>query len=149
MNRFYKITQSLYTTLLAKGFEVVTLGDNYKVDLERQTIFPYAHIVPVSSIKRGSVTDYTFSIVGMDQVDFNKNESTDFYTNDNMQDVLNDIHNRLINFVEYYERSNAQAGITSIEGDSTLNAFTQRYDNLLTGWELDITLTVPTGGSIC
>ena len=149
MNGFYKTTQSLYTTLLAKGFNVVTLGDNYKVDLERQTIFPYAHIIPESSIKSGNTTDYTFSVIGMDLVDFNKNEVTDFFTNDNMQDVLNDIHNRLSQVLEYYERSQATSGIYSVSEDSTLTAFTDRYQNLLTGWELGITLTIATDGTTC
>ena len=101
MNGFYDITKSLYDILITKGFNVVTLGDNYKVDIERQTIFPYAHIVPETSLKRGNVTDYTFSVIGMDLVDFNKDEVTDYFSNDNMQDVLNDVHNRLSQVLEY------------------------------------------------
>lgn len=149
MNNFYKITQSLHTVLLAKGFSVVTLGDNYKVDIERQTIFPYAHIIPESSLKNGNVTEFTFSIIGMDLVDFNKDEVTSYFTNDNMQDVLNDVHNRLSQVLEYYERGDGSGLNIKAEGESTLTAFTQRYENLLTGWELGITLTVATGGTTC
>jgi hypothetical protein len=149
MNGLYKTSQSLQKRLLAVGFEVVSFGDNYKVDLDRQTIFPYGHIVPTGSLLRGSVTDFSYTISGMDTVDFNKDKVSNFFNNDNMQDVLNDIHNRLSQLVQYYQRSNKEAGITSIEVDTPLDAFTHRYDNLLTGWALDITLTVPTGGSIC
>ena len=149
MNGFYNITKSLYDVLIAKGFNVVTLGDNYKVDLERQTIFPYAHIVPESSLKRGAVTDFTFSIVGMDLVDFNKTKVTDYFNNDNMQDVLNDVHNRLSQVLEYYERGVGNSALFKAFGESTLTAFTHRYENLLTGWELGITITIPTDGSIC
>lgn len=149
MNNFYKITQSLHTVLLAKGFNVVTLGDNYKVDIERQTIFPYAHIIPESSLKNGNVTEFTFSIIGMDLVDFNKDEVTSYFTNDNMQDVLNDVHNRLSQVLEYYERGDGSGLNIKAEGESILTAFTQRYENLLTGWELGITLTVATGGTTC
>lgn len=147
MNGFYKITQSLYDVLIDKGFRVVTLGDDFKVDLERQTIFPYAHIVPMSTLKQGNVTQYTFSISGMDLVDFNKDENDSFFTNDNIQDVLNDVHNRLSQVLEFYERG--ASGNYKVEGESTLTAFMHRFKNVLTGWEVDITLTIPTDGTIC
>jgi len=149
MNQFYAITKSLNDTLQDKGFEVVTIGDNFKVDLERQTIFPYAHIIPETSLKQGNVTQFTFSIIGMDLVDFNKIEVTDFFGNDNVQDVLNDIHNRLSQVLEYYERGEGSELLIKAEGESTLTAFMHRFKNVLTGWELGITLTIPTNGSIC
>lgn len=99
MNGFYTISQSLFTQLKNYGFRVVTMGDNFKIDIVRQTIFPYAHIIPDTSVKSGQVTEWGFRIIGMDLVDFNKDDTRDevepFYNTDNMQDVLNDIHNRL------------------------------------------------------
>ncbi len=153
MNGFYSITESIYAILKDKGFKVVSLGDSYKIDLLRQTIFPYAHIIPESSVKSGSVTEWTFTIVGMDIVDFNKDALRDlenpFYSNDNLQDVLNDVHNMLSQFMEQYERGAESGKLIKIVTDSTFTAFIQRGENLLAGWEIDITIEAPTGGSIC
>ncbi len=153
MNGFYSITESIYAILKDKGFKVVSLGDSYKIDLLRQTIFPYAHIIPESSVKSGSVTEWTFTIVGMDIVDFNKDALRDlenpFYSNDNLQDVLNDVHNMLSQFMEQYERGTESGKLIKIVTDSTFTAFIQRGENLLAGWEIDITIEAPTGGSIC
>jgi len=153
MNGFYTVTESLKNTLKAKGFRVITLGDNFKVDIARQTIFPYAHIIPDSATKTGNITTWTFRIIGMDLVIFSKDNIKDlaepFYTSDNLQDVLNDIQNRLSQVVELYERGSESLALNKLYSDVTFTPFLERYENLVAGWEISITLTLPTGGSIC
>jgi hypothetical protein len=153
MNGFYKITQSMKEVLTEKGFNVVTIGDNFKVDIARQTIFPYVHIVPDGSVKQGSVTAWNFVIIGMDIVDINKEALRDqeepFYTTDNMQDVLNDIYNRLAQFCEFYERGDGWTDLKQMTDDVTFTAFMERYENVLAGWEIGITITTPTEIPIC
>ena len=152
MNSFYTITESLNSVLKAKGFRNINLGDQYKTDIMRQTIFPYALIIPETSTPDGQVTDYTFRIIGMDLVDFNKDDLRDeiepFYTTDNLQDVFNDIHNRFVQVIEQYQRGDENSDLLKLVGAS-LDAFFQRGENLLAGWELTITIQLPTGGSIC
>ncbi len=150
MNTFYKVTTALYDTLKAKGFNVVTLGDQYKIDLARQTIFPYAHIIPDDSNISGKIVNYSFRIMGMDLVDFSKksNDST-FYGNDNMQDVLNDIHNRLNLVVEQFFRGDEFDNLIRLDGDYSLVAFVERFENLLAGWELTINIQIPSDATIC
>jgi hypothetical protein len=155
MNGFYLTTQSLHKVFTAKGFRVITLGDNYKLDIAKQTIFPYAHIVPGSSTKSGNTTTYDFEIFCLDLVDFNKDNLRDqldnFFTTDNMQDVLNDIHNRLDAIIEQYERG-AEFDlhiVSSVDDDKLFEPLIERFENVLTGWQLSISLTVPTGASIC
>ena len=150
MNTFYKVTTALYDTLKAKGFNVVTLGDQYKIDLARQTIFPYAHIIPDDSNISGKIVNYSFRIMGMDLVDFSKksNDST-FYGNDNMQDVLNDIHNRLNLVVEQFFRGDEFDNLIRLDGDYSLVAFVERFENLLAGWELTINIQIPSEATIC
>jgi len=153
MNGFYKITESIKEVLTDKGFNVVTIGDNFKADLGRQTIFPYAHIVPDGSVKQGNVTQWNFVIIGMDIVDINeedlRKQKEPFYTTDNMQDVLNDVHNRLDLFCEYYERGKGWTDLEQMKGDITFTAFMERYENVLSGWEMGVTIVTPTDVSIC
>ena len=89
----------------------------------------------------------------MDLVDFNKDDTRDevepFYNTDNMQDVLNDIHNRLSRVIEQYERGSEWDENLRITGDVNFLAFMERYENLLAGWEMDIIIEAPTNGNIC
>lgn len=153
MNGFYTISQSLFTQLKKYGFNVVTMGDNFKIDIVRQTIFPYAHIIPDTSVKSGQTTSWGFRIIAMDLVDFNKDDPRDeiepFYSTDNMQDVLNDIHNRLSRVIEQYERGTEYDNFLRIDDDVNFLAFMERYENLLAGWEMDIIIEAPTNGNIC
>ena len=153
MNGFLKVTQALNTQLKAKGFRVVTLGDNFKVDLVRQTIFPYAHIVPLTAPKDKKVTQWEFEIIGMDLVDFNKDDPRNlaqpFYTTDNMQDVLNDIHNRLSQVAEEFERGSEFDNLMQVNTPLTFGAFMERYENMLAGWSMGIIIDAPNNISIC
>ncbi len=153
MNAFYKITESLRDQLTEAGFPVLTLGDNFKVDLKRQTIFPYAHIVPQGNTMEGNMLIYTFTIIGVDLVDFNKDDVRDqedpFYSYDNLQDVLNDIDNRLLKVAEIYRRGDAFDDLVQLNGSPTLDPFMERYENLVAGWELTLVFQVPNNIGIC
>lgn len=153
MNGFYSITTALFNELTSAGFKVVTLGDYFKTDIARQTIFPLAHIVPQTATIPGDVDLITFSIIGMDLVDFNKADLRDaeqpFYGIDNLQDVLNDIHNRLSLVAEQFRRGTAYDFLFHLEGVPSLNPFFERFENLLAGWELEITFKLPSNTPIC
>ena len=156
MNAFYKITTALNTELKAAGFSVVTIGDYFKADLSRQTIFPYAHIVPQSKsygTKTETMNSYSFAIIGMDIVDFNKddlrNEAKPFEGTDNLIDVLNDIDNRLELVVEQFVRGREYDLNIVSYGQPSQDNFMERFENLLAGWELVIELTVPNDTPIC
>lgn len=153
MNVFYNITKNMKDTLVAKGFRVVTMGDTYKVDIARQTIMPYAHIIPETSVHLGQTTEWNFTIIGMDIVDINelalRDQEEPFFMTDNMQDVLNDIHNRMISFCEYYRRGEGSELLFKMETLPSLEAFMDRYENVLTGWSMAITIVTPTDITIC
>lgn len=147
MNGFYQITALLYEELKTAGFRVITLGDYLKVDLQRQNPLPYAHIVPVTSSLNGGSVSYTMIIIGMDLVDFNKDALRDteepFFGTDNVQDVLNDIHNRFNRFVERFRNQNLLPDITEMPDSVSIDPFFHRYENLYAGWELTITIEIP------
>ena len=153
MNGFYTITQSLFSELTKAGFRVVTLGDYLKIDLKRQTIFPYAHIIPQVSNPVDNVGAMTFTIVGMDLVDFNKNDLRDedepFFNTDNLQDILNDIHNRFEVVIEQYKRGIAFSDLLQLNSEPSFDPFMERFENLLAGWEVTIVIKYPNNAPIC
>ena len=93
MKGFYQITKALNDELKTAGFNTVTLGDITQVDLKRQTIYPLAHITPDVVTSQDATLNYSFQVLGMDLIDFNKDDVDDenvpFYGIDNKQDVSN------------------------------------------------------------
>lgn len=150
MNSFYSVTQSVFEQLKSAGFNDIFLGEIYDTDLERQTIFPYAVIVPQTSTLPDNVDSITLLVVGMDLVDFSKASKREreepFFGIDNVQDVLNDIHNRLSLISEYYKRG---PELFELDGDASFDPFLHRFENLLYGWELTITIKLPANTPIC
>lgn len=156
MNWFYRITEAINTELKAAGFNVTTIGDYFKADIQRQNIMPYAHVVPINKAygdEDNNTNVYSFAIIGMDIVDFNKENINDvqdtFNGTDNLIDVLNDIDNRLSKFVEQLKRGAITDEDISIDVGVTQETFLERYENTLAGWELSIDITAPNDTSIC
>ena len=138
-NGYYTILDAIKTALTSKGFKVVTYGPAIEIDLDRQTIYPYAHIVPSTASMDASTTTFDFEVIGCDLVDFSKAEVTnDFLGNTNLQDVHQDILARLqaaVKLMDYgqdYSLSNI-----------TLDAFQERFKNVLAGWTLSFSIEIP------
>ena len=94
MRQFYNITKTLKDTLEAHSqVNVVTFGDIFDVDLNKQTIFPLSHIMVNQAIIEGQVVRVNLSIMCMDVIDETKENPRDqkepFYNNSNEQDILN------------------------------------------------------------
>jgi hypothetical protein len=94
MRQFYDITKKLKDTLEAHSqVNVVTTGDLFDVDLNKQTIFPLSHIVVNQATFEGQVVRMSVSLVCMDLVDETKENPRDqaepFYGINNEQDILN------------------------------------------------------------
>ena len=148
---FYKIATLVRDTLSDHpDISVVTMGDYNQVDLNKQTIFPLAHIQPSTSVIHEQTIDYTFNIIALDIVDFNKDNVKDlepavFRGNDNLQDVwasmlnvLNDLYLRISKSAEY------EAGESP-----SVDFFDMRFENGLAGCGISITITMENGHAIC
>ena len=73
MRQFYDITQKLKDTLEAHSqVNVVTFGDVYDVDLNKQTIFPLSHIMINQASFEGQVVRMSVSLICMDVIDETK-----------------------------------------------------------------------------
>lgn len=137
-SHYYEITQAIKDQLKEDLFvNTVTIGDIFKVDLNKLTIFPLSHIIINSATYQGSTWNYNVSILCMDIVDESKSLTTDiFLGNDNEQDVLNTqlmVANR---FLEVLRRGKFGDDYELINTPS-VEFFTERFENKIAG----ITLT--------
>jgi hypothetical protein len=148
---YYSAVKYIADQLRAAGFNTVTFGEIDEVDLQRESIFPLAHIVPESCGIAQQPFTYTFTIIALDTVFFPKgdikNEIEPFFGMDNTQDVLADIHFRLANFGEYIKRG---AGEFVLQSDGLdIDPFKERWESLVSGWVMGITIGGKNYGSIC
>ena len=135
MSTFYEITQAIKNQLQEDIFvNTVTTGDIFKVDLNKQTIFPLSHIIVNSVSYQGPVLNYNISILSMDIVDESKDLTTDiFIGNDNEQDVLNTqlaVANR---FLEVLNRGSLGDYYELVNGTANIEFFTERFENKIAG----------------
>jgi hypothetical protein len=135
MSTFYEITQVIKNKLQEDLFvNTVTTGDIFKVDLNKQTIFPLSHIIVNSVAYAGPVLNYNISILCMDIVDESKSKTTDiFLGNDNEQDVLNTqlaVANR---FLEVLNRGALAEDYELVNGSANIEFFTERFENKIAG----------------
>ena len=135
MSTFYEITQVIKNKLQEDLFvNTVTTGDIFKVDLNKQTIFPLSHIIVNSVAYAGAVLNYNISILCMDIVDESKRLTTDiFLGNDNEQDVLNTqlaVANR---FLEVLNRGALAEDYELVNGSANIEFFTERFENKIAG----------------
>ncbi len=79
----------------------ITQGALDDIDNYKSTIFPLSHIVVNNVTPENNILRFNVSIIAMDIVDINKDETTDiFLGNDNEIDVLN---TQLVILVRLYE----------------------------------------------
>lgn len=135
MSTFYEITQAIKNQLQEDIFvNTVTTGDIFKVDLNKQTIFPLSHIMVNSVSYQGPVLNYNISILSMDIVDESKEHITDiFIGNDNEQDVLNTqlaVANR---FLEVLRRGALAEDYELVNNSASIEFFTERFENKIAG----------------
>ena len=151
MSTFYEITQAIKNQLQEDAFvNTVTTGDIFKVDLNKQTIFPLSHIIVNSVSYQGNVLNYNISILSMDIVDESKQETTDiFIGNDNEQDVLNTqlaVANR---FLEVLNRGSLGEDYELVNNTASIEFFTERFENKIAGVTYTFDIAIQNSMTIC
>ena len=136
---FYNVIEIIKTALSAEPFtNTVSYGNIDEVDLNKQTIFPLAHVVVNNAVVGTKTLSMNVSILAMDIVDESKDKTTDIYTgNDNEQDVLNTqlaLLNRVIASMQRGDLYSQEDNMFQIEGDVTCEPFVDRFENRLAGW---------------
>jgi hypothetical protein len=125
-----------------------TTGDIFDIDLEKNTLYPLMHINPINVTTASFGLTYNFQIFVMDMVD----------TDDaNEQDVYNDVLQTCIDIISIFRNSKWQSQLTLdidapvyfTDGDYTLEPFTERFDQAVTGWVFQIGIVVANDFQSC
>lgn len=142
---YLQIIEILRNELLSNNnITTVSVGDITEIDLDKQTIFPLAHIVVGNTSFNSSIVTYDISVLIMDIVhdDTTDNEPT-IYKNDNELYVLNTMFNVGNHLTDKLFNGDLYDGNTFVDR-SSVNAqpFKDRFENLLAGWSFNFQLTV-------
>lgn len=130
---FYKVIDALTKELRKSGFSYVTFGNYTDIDLDKQSTYPYAHIVIPDGHMDQKVTSFRIPIIVADLVDEQKEYSntTDAQGDvDNVVDVLQDTLAKVEEVVKKLE------GLWEFEMiyTHTFYGFKEQFTNLLAGW---------------
>ena len=154
-----KTYNNVIDTLKQLGIEhdqitTTTTGDIWDIDLSKNTLFPLFHINPVNVSTSPSELTYNFQLFVMDLVSQKDNwtaanlQSTTNLSNE--QEVLSQTLQICIDIIGIMRHSKWQTQaalecgppIYFTEGEFTIEPFTERFDNLLTGWVFSIGIVV-------
>jgi len=151
MNGFYTAIDKLKTHLDADALvNSVSEGDIFQVDLAKQTIFPLVHIMVNSCTFEVNVLRFNISLIAMDLVDISKNENTNVYLgNDNTQDALNSTLAILNRAYDVMLHGSLAYDLFQIDGNPNCEPFTERFENLLSGWTMTFDVLIPNEMTIC
>jgi len=140
----------------------VTTGDIFDIDLEKNTKFPLMHINPVNVTTGQSQLNYNFQIFVMDLVsekaDWTEANFQSANKLSNEQEVLSECLQISVDIISMLRHSLHQSaqGVNDVneaiyftEGDYTLEPFTERFDNELTGWVFTIAVTTINNFDAC
>lgn len=155
MRQFYNITKTIKDHLEANSqVNVVTFGDIFDVDLNKQTIFPLAHIMVNQAVIDDQTVTINLSVIAMDVVEVSKadprSENEPFYGTGNEQDVLNTQLAVLNDLMAQLKRGTLYTDLYQLSGAPVCLPFTERFENLLAGWTATFDVILPnTEISIC
>ena len=148
MRQFYNITKTIKDTLEAHSqVNVVTTGDIFDVDLNKQTIFPLSHIMVNQASFEGQIVRVNISIMCMDVVDETKedprSQSEPFYGTNNEQDILNTQLAVINDVVTKLRKGTLYTDLYQLDGNPSCVPFSERFENLLTGWTATFDVLLP------
>lgn len=151
MKGFYYAVGTLRDYLKNGGFiNTVSTGDIFDVDLAKQTIYPYVHIIVNNATPKEYNFSFNMSVLFMDLVDLSKSDNVDvFENNDNLLDVLNTQFALASRMISDLKRGTLYSELVQLEGDALCEPFTDRFDNKVAGWAVTFDLIIPNDMTIC
>jgi len=146
----YNLIDSLNEELLSNPFvNKVTVGRLTEIDLAKNTIFPLSHIM-LNSIRHNENTlSFNFTIFNLDIVNISKEAEIGVYGNDNTFYILSNqlyVINRLLSRLK---QSTIYKDGWELEGTPDSDVIDKEMENMLTGYQTDITINVPNDISKC
>ena len=141
---FYLVTNVIKDELINNpSIKTCTFGDITDVDLQKQTMFPLAHVIIDSVTHAEKSMQFTYTVLNMEQIDSSKEYVNDlFLGNNNTHDILNTqltVSNRRVTRLR---KGQLYADGYELVGDATCEPFFDRFDNLLAGWATTFTVEI-------
>jgi len=151
MNSYYIVTTYLKDILSAdENVHTVIHGKTEDKDLYKKSIYPLAHILPQAApFSSTRVNQFTFEIAVLDQRDLSKSlEEDKFEGNDNQLDNLTTTFSVLNRLIATLRLQNNEDMIELVSNtDATPVLF--KDHNLMDGWSVTITLSIPNNITVC
>jgi hypothetical protein len=146
----YNIIDSLNEELLSNPFvNKVTVGRLTEIDLAKNTIFPLSHIM-LNSIRHNENTlSFNLTVINLDIVNISKEAEIGVYGNDNTMYILSNqlyVINRLLSRLK---QSTIYKDGWELDGNPDSDVIDKEMENMLTGYQTDITINVPNDISKC
>ena len=148
---YYQLTSTIEEQLRSTEFtNTVSIGDISKVNLNKQDIFPLAHMIVNSVSAEEQVLRFNISILACDIVDQSKDITTDRFTgNDNEQDILNTQLAVLNRLIQRLRMGTLHQDMYQLEGSPSLTPFHDRFENQLAGWSATMDILIYNDIYIC
>ena len=133
---YYQLTETIKNSLLSDvNTKTVPQGNLDEINLQKQDIFPLAHLMVNQVSQEDGVLRFNLSILNMDIVDLSKEETTNLFRgNNNLEDILNtqlSVSNKLI---QVLRGGTLHQDKYQFDGNATLEPFYDRFENDLAGW---------------
>lgn len=148
---YYQLTSTIEEQLLADvNNNTVSIGDISKVNLNKQDIFPLAHMIVNSVVVEEQVLRFSLTILACDIVDQSKDVITDRFTgNDNEQDILNTQLAVLNKLIQRLRMGSLHTDMYQLDGSPSLEPFMDRFENQLAGWSATMDILIYNDIYIC
>ena len=152
VDRYYSAEVDPYAIKIANKNhpDIIQLGDITDIDLNKQTIFPLAHIIVNNVTTQEQVLSFNITIMAMDMINEYKDAETDIFVgNDNEQDVLNTQLAVLNRIIVLLRRGSLYTTKYQLDGDPSCEPFYERFENKLAGWAATMNILIENDISKC
>lgn len=149
MKEFYDLIDKLYEELNSNDFvNTVTFGNIMDVDLAKQSIFPLSHINIQDAVFGEHTITFSMQVIAMDLVDETKENKFAATSEpqkglDNKHDVLNTQLGVINRLQSRLRRGDLNDDNYVLDTDATATMFEDRFENLMAGWALNLTISIP------
>jgi hypothetical protein len=152
MNNLLQLTDRIKEELEANVIiNAVGFGDMFDLEVEKQTIFPMAHVGMTTARIGQGVAFVDMSILFLDIVDTVKTEQSDnFYGNDNEHYVINNMFSAATKTVQELMRGDLYNDGFQVEEESVeITFFSERFKDKLAGCGVNFTVTIKNTLDLC
>ena len=154
MTGIYDIIRSIKQELRDHPIvNAVTFGDITEVDLDKTTMFPLSHFLLEDATILSNSIEVRISILFMDVVDYKKDyDGTDKGGREDTSNLVDVYHTQLQianELISKLRRGDLYRDQYQLVGDPVCEPFSDRFENELAGWLVDMTISIPNNVAVC